>query len=71
MHWITQGKCRTMESDLFFPAPGERPLVAPEELCAGCPVLEECRKYAGRIGNAWGVWGGQLWEDGRVVHLAD
>ena len=67
MHWMTSSKCRTMEPDLFFPAPGESPSVAPEELCAGCPVLAACRTYASNTGNTSGIWGGQLYEDGSII----
>jgi len=44
-------------------------LVDPEELCGGCPVLADCRTYADNVGNAYGVWGGRLYEDGKVVNL--
>ena len=67
MHWMTSSKCRTMEPDLFFPGVGESPLVDPEELCGGCPVLADCRTYADNVGNAYGVWGGQLYEDGKII----
>ena len=56
-----------MDPDLFFPGVGESPLVDPEELCGGCPVLADCRTYASNTGNTFGVWGGQLYEDGKIV----
>ena len=67
MHWMTSSKCRTMDPDLFFPAPGESPPTAPEELCAGCPVLAACQNYASNVGNASGIWGGRLYEDGKII----
>jgi len=70
MHWMTSSKCRTMEPDLFFPGVGESPLVDPEELCGGCPVLADCRTYADNVGNAYGVWGGRLYEDGKIVNVS-
>ena len=50
--------------DLFFAPPGEReePRLHREAkasaICAGCPVLEPCRKYARRTGQL-GFWGGE------------
>ena len=26
-----------------------------------------CRTYADNVGNAYGVWGGQLYEDGKII----
>ena len=68
MHWIEKAKCRLMDPDLFSPEPeGPNYPPAPTEvaaLCAGCLVLENCRRYAGNVANVSGVWGGELWEDG-------
>ncbi|WP_366139797.1 WhiB family transcriptional regulator [uncultured Modestobacter sp.] len=34
-------------------------------LCAGCPVLAECRAYAVAAREPHGVWGGLTWSDRR------
>ena len=42
--WRARAACRG-RSDVFFPAEG-RPGQAARDVCAGCPVLEECREWA-------------------------
>lgn len=36
-------------------------------LCAGCPVLEDCHRYAVDAGEWWGVWGGTTEHDRRQL----
>lgn len=36
-------------------------------LCNGCPLLIECARFANANGPERGVWGGQLWRNGRLV----
>jgi len=40
-------------------------------LCIGCPMLVECGRFANAIRPAVGVWGGQVWRDGKVVKPDD
>lgn len=35
-------------------------------LCAGCPLIQACRSYAKADRPAHGVWGGQVWFEGKV-----
>lgn len=62
--WQMQGACRGMDSAFFFHPEGERgPARAGREarakqVCAGCPVLEECRRHALVVHEPYGVWGG-------------
>ena len=57
-----------MDPSLFFPPEGTTEITVEAVVaCAGCPVRDECAAYASNIGNAYGVWGGQLYEDGEVV----
>lgn len=71
--WREKGKCwgahRTGDSDPWFPAevPNREPTelilqreVAAAELCAGCPVIEQCFEYAVERPAVVGVWGGTL-----------
>jgi len=58
--------CREYDSELWFsqrPAEVERA----KALCQDCPVLEWCRTGALERQEPWGVWGGELCEDGVVV----
>lgn len=36
-------------------------------LCWGCPMLVECARFANTYRPPVGVWGGQVWRDGKVV----
>ena len=59
-----RGACRGLDADLFFPPEGERgPRRAGREaaakaVCAGCPVLQQCRSAALASREPYGVWGG-------------
>ena len=37
------------------------------EMCQGCPMLVECARFANAYRPPIGVWGGQVWRDGKVV----
>ncbi|MEN2423045.1 WhiB family transcriptional regulator [Streptomyces rimosus] len=66
--WRDRAACRTEDPDLFFPAGSTGPwaaqLVDAKRVCARCPVLHECRRYALELPAEYGVWGG-LSEDER------
>lgn len=53
-------------ADLFF---SERPaeLEQAKALCADCPLIEECRQGALDRAEPWGVWGGAIFESGRII----
>jgi len=53
--WRLEAACRGMDSDLFFPQDGENVRPAVRQLCAECPVANECRVAGER---EHGVWGG-------------
>ncbi len=38
-----------------------------KRICAQCPVLAECLQGALERREPWGVWGGQLFRNGRVL----
>jgi WhiB family redox-sensing transcriptional regulator len=38
-----------------------------KEICARCPVIGECLEGAIERREPWGVWGGQLFLNGRVL----
>ena len=54
------------EPDLFF---SEYPddLRLAKALCGQCPVRTACLTGACERGEPWGVWGGELFQDGRVI----
>jgi WhiB family redox-sensing transcriptional regulator len=63
-----------MASSFFFHPWGERGpsrdqrVVRAKEVCASCPVIEECRRHALEVQEQYGVWGG-LSEEERLVLL--
>jgi len=64
--WQLRAQCRGPQAHLFFPPTNfekkdekesrEREAKA---ICATCPVKEPCLKYAIRIREPHGVWGGR------------
>ncbi|NUR93587.1 MAG: WhiB family transcriptional regulator [Nonomuraea sp.] len=57
--WLRRGACRSSDPELFFPlAPTPAQEAQAKRICAGCQVLQECRSYALRAGEAEGIWGG-------------
>jgi hypothetical protein len=37
------------------------------DMCRDCPMLVECARFANAYRPPIGVWGGQVWRDGKVV----
>jgi len=68
--WQLEGSCREADPTLFFHPEGERGPArrnrdaAALAVCAGCPVLQQCREHALTVREPYGVWGG-LTEDDR------
>lgn len=55
--WMRDGLCAQTDPDAFHP--DEHGSVEPAKaVCAVCPVLAECRAYALKTGQRFGVWGG-------------
>ncbi|MGH9102502.1 MAG: WhiB family transcriptional regulator [Acidimicrobiales bacterium] len=42
-------------------------IASAKAICRTCPVVEPCLEGARRRGEPWGVWGGELFADGRVL----
>lgn len=42
-------------------------IAAAKRICAECPVLEECLEGALARKEPWGVWGGQLFSNGKIL----
>jgi WhiB family redox-sensing transcriptional regulator len=58
--------CRTANADLWF---AERPedLGEAQALCRSCPIRRQCLAGALSRREPWGVWGGEIFERGRVI----
>lgn len=53
-------------TDLFFS--DEIPdIIAAKRICAGCPVSAPCLDGALERREPWGVWGGELFANGRIL----
>lgn len=67
--WMLAAACRDADAatrDRFF-SDDLPSIAAAKRICAGCPVMVACLEGAVARGEAAGVWGGQLFDEGRVV----
>ena len=58
--------CHNVDGDIFFDE-DEAMIALAKSLCAGCPVKAQCLEGALSRQEPCGVWGGELFEDGRVI----
>lgn len=70
--WQQQGLCRAEDPDLFFPT-GASPqaveqTVQAKQVCARCPVIEECLRWAMGTHQDIGVLGGLSENERRNLH---
>ena len=62
--WQLDAACRETDGSWFFPPEREREsarlkrVAKAKTVCRQCPVLADCRAYAVRVGEPFGVWGG-------------
>ena len=58
--------CRTNDPDVFF---AESPTEAEyaKQLCRACPLQVECLAGALERQEPWGVWGGEIFQQGVVI----
>jgi WhiB family transcriptional regulator, redox-sensing transcriptional regulator len=74
--WRRQAACRNADPALFFAETvpghyhriGEPPRYDPEpalQICAACPVRDDCLEHALRVPEEYGVWGGMTEDDRR------
>jgi len=67
MDWRHRAICRNEDDELFFPVgstgPAARQLAEAKQVCARCPVREDCLEWAVDNRVAFGVWGGQSEEE--------
>ena len=57
MVWRDQGRCRGLDTALFFPGRGDSAADA-QQVCAGCPVARKCLVHALAIPEKFGIWAG-------------
>ena len=58
--------CRVGDPDLWF-AESPTQLEEAKALCASCPIRKGCLAAALDRGEPWGVWGGEIFEQGVVI----
>ncbi len=66
--WETSAACRLIPNapEVFFSEDlGE--IATAKRICSGCTVLPECLEQALERREPWGVWGGQLFMNGRML----
>ena len=66
--WEERSACRdvSVASEIYF-SEDLGDIAAAKRICAECPVLAECLSGALDRKEPWGVWGGQLFLNGRMV----
>ncbi len=66
--WEAFAACRDVAnaSEVFF-SEDIGGIAAAKRICAGCPVLSPCLEGALERREPWGVWGGQLFMNGRML----
>ncbi len=66
--WWTTAACREVPNagDLFF-SEELQDIAAAKRVCADCPAIAPCLEGAITRGEPWGVWGGQLFLNGKIL----
>lgn len=63
--WKRLAKCRGKSTDVFFPERASESILA-KAICRGCPVTDQCYRFAMEHREP-GVWGGTTAEErGRI-----
>jgi len=67
--WWADANCHTSDGsgiDLFF-SDDLRDIASAKMICATCPALARCLQGALERREPWGVWGGQLFLNGKII----
>ena len=69
--WERSAACadRGAESARLFFSDDPTEIATAKQVCALCPVITECLDTAIENREQWGVWGGQLFIDGRIASI--
>ena len=67
--WRAEASCSTGGAGLaaLFFSEELQDIAAAKRLCADCPVLVPCLEGAMARREPWGVWGGQLFLNGKIL----
>lgn len=72
-HWTDLAACRGEDPELFYPVSTTGPALVQvaeaKQVCAGCPVTDDCLNWALRAGEPAGIWGGTTPEERRYLRL--
>lgn len=68
--WRDRARCREADPELFFPVgtgdPAKAQIAEAKKVCAQCPVVEPCLRWA--LDNSQtGVWGGTSDEERQAI----
>ena len=65
----TDAKCATGDARLLhlFFSEDQAEILEAKAICQTCPLRLSCLEGAQERGEPWGVWGGQLFDRGRVI----
>jgi WhiB family redox-sensing transcriptional regulator len=66
LEWKEKAACRNLDTSLFFPD-SEADAGPAKEVCAGCPVREQCLQFALDTRQRDGVWGGMTETERRRI----
>ncbi len=67
--WRAEALCQDLSGTLtrLFFSDELQDIAEAKRICAQCPVLAECLEGALERREPWGVWGGQLFRNGRIL----
>ena len=69
--WMVSAACAGLDPELFFPIGSTGPAILQieqaKQVCCGCGVLDECRRWALNTRQDAGVWGGLSEEERRAL----
>ena len=65
--WMKDAACKGQPTSVFFPLKAHSPPPTVRELCAGCPVADQCLVYAVTMNERHGGGGGRLPKERRRV----
>ena len=69
--WTDEARCADLDSsltDVFF-SEELHEIATAKRICAECPVMAQCLEGAMQRREPWGVWGGQLFMNGKVLMI--
>lgn len=69
--WRATARCATLDGDLagMFFSEELQDIASAKRMCAECPVIADCLEGAIVRREPYGVWGGQLFLNGKVLTI--